>query len=746
MTRRPGKKLLSQPEPATSPAGAAAWTSALPATSAGPGIERVPATGDQPGELVDVGASSFTAAELAELKLPGLPAHRANISRLATKDRWPSIERQGRGGGRAFPITALPSQARAEIYHRRTLAQAAKLTGTESKPRAPRAALADFTDRQKERHAARTVVLETFDVLKGKRSARSFVEPFVAAYNAGELAIPAWVIGDVPTLSRRTVERWLAARSRGEDETIAGRWAGGRRSVFAQSEAASDFIIGAHATQPLLAAEDLRDLLETNFPQGVPDQNGILVELPSARAVARFLQSWKQNAANRAALVALTDPDRFKSHFRFAPGDAGAGIVRPNQLWQIDASPADVLCSDGRRAIYAVIDVATRRIMGLVTDTPKTTASLLLIARACQAWGMPETIGTDNGSDFVSRHFRITLRQLGVHHKIAPPYSPERKPFVERGIRSVQHKFMRLLPGFIGHNVTDRQQIRARRAFADRMGVSEAEQFDAVPLAGEELQERFAAWLANVYEQRRHAGLGGRTPHEVAVELLAEFPPRFADPGAVGMLLMPPASGGGVRVVSKKAIRVDNVDYWTDRLIPGQRLQVRLDPADMGRIYLYTDSDPVQFVGIGVNPDLAGLDRAELAARVRAEQSAQTREATKRLRKLIRSTDIHSVADRMIGRAPLPLPANTTATWSTPELEEAARAARHDGVAAIADLTDQRREQPEETMAERYARAKQLRSLVDEGREISAESRAWLEGYEGSHEWNGLRFLEDQAG
>lgn len=735
-----------QPASVTSLADVAASRS-LPHPNAtgttGPDNHRVSgAVGDRHGALVDVGADFFTAAELADLKLPGLPSLRQHISRQATREGWKHRTRQGRGGGREFPLSALPSQARAEILHRRIVEQASKAAGLQGKPRAPLPAATNLKAWQSEKLAARQALLELYADFKGDRSDRQSVPLFASAIAEGLVPIADWMHPLLPKkFCLRTLRYWIAASNSGDAERMASRPRGRRRSVFELSAEAADFIVGAHATQPLLGAEELHGLLKTNFPQGLPSANGIMLDTPSVATVARYLREWKSDAANRSALVAYTDPDRFKSHMRFAPGDASAGIARPNQVWQIDASPADVLCTDGRKTIYAVIDVATRRVMGLVTNTPRTAASLLLIARACQAWGVPETIGTDNGSDFVSRHFRITLRQLGVHHKVAPPFAPERKPFVERGIRSIQHKFMTLQRGFIGHDVADRQQIRARRSFAERLGMPDA--FDVVGLSGDELHESFAAWLANIYAHRPHAGLGKRSPHEVALELLQTHSVQWAEPQAIGMLLMPPASGGGVRVVGKKGIQVDGIEYWADRLIPGQRLHVRLDPADMGKVWLYTDTDPMRFVGIGLNPDLAGLDRAELAARVRAEQAAIEREDRARMRRLTRQADIHSVADRMIGRAPLPMPANAAVNYSTAELEEAFQAAqRRDAVELLAD----RRVDQEETSEERYARAKQLRALVDAGTEISADSLQWLEGYESDREFKALKLVEEATG
>ena len=762
--RRPANLLQSQqpqpvqgggsPRPDSSGAPSSAEigerTKASPSSAdSGPDTTRVPAAGDHRSQG-NVGADFFSAADLAALKLDGLPQRRDQISKLATRRGWASREREGKGGGREFPLSALPPAARADLLQRRILEQASKSLGTNlgttARPRAPLATLAALSQRQAERHAARTVVLDAFDGMRGPRSDRATFDLFLAAYNAGQLDLPDWARADVRHLSRRTLERWLAARKAGRDETLAGRWAGGRRSIFDLSADAADFIIGAHCTQPLLSCDELLGLLKTNFPQGLPDAQGVMLDYPSVATVARFVSAWRADAANAAAFLAFTDPDASKSRHRFAAGDAGAGIVRLNQRWEFDASPTDILCSDGRKNLYALIDVATRRVFPLISDTPRTEASLLLLARACMAWGVPEVLGTDNGADFTSRHFKVAVRQLGIHHKPAPPYSPERKPFVERGIGSLQHKFMPLMPGYIGANVAQRTQIRAREAFARRLGVSDAEAFDAVAITGAELQERIGAWLANIYEQRPHGGLKGRTPFEATQELLAREVPRIPHEAAVGMLLMPPAGGGGVRVVGKKAIRVGNVDYWVDRLIPGQRLQVRLDPADAGKVWLYTDTDPWKFVGIGLNPELAGLDRAELAGRLRAEQNAFEKEGRARLRRLVRKADLHSVAVRMIGKAPAPLPANAAANWSTPELDEALRARQHTAAApAIADVRDlgERRPQDEETEDQRFARSKALRALLDAGREISADSRAWLETYEASHEWNGLKLVED---
>jgi len=70
----------------------------------------------------------FTAAELAELALPGLPGDKRSINRRAQDERWTSRAgtdgnslvrpRVGRGGGVEFHVTLLPGAARLELARR----------------------------------------------------------------------------------------------------------------------------------------------------------------------------------------------------------------------------------------------------------------------------------------------------------------------------------------------------------------------------------------------------------------------------------------------------------------------------------------------------------------------------------------------------------------------------------------------------------------------------------------------------
>lgn len=61
----------------------------------------------------------LSAAEIAQLGLPGLPASKRGVQMLADRERWTWVRRTGRGGGRAYSLTHLPEQALSALEAKR---------------------------------------------------------------------------------------------------------------------------------------------------------------------------------------------------------------------------------------------------------------------------------------------------------------------------------------------------------------------------------------------------------------------------------------------------------------------------------------------------------------------------------------------------------------------------------------------------------------------------------------------------
>ena len=407
---------------------------------------------------------------------------------------------------------------------------------------------------------------------------------------------------------------------------------------------------------------------------------------PALSTIRAWLARWR--IENAGALSAVTNPDRHRSHRQPAGGDASANVHRLNQLWELDSTPADVMCADGKRyAIVAALDVWSRRGRVLVAPTSRASAIAALLRRCILDWGVPEIVRTDEGRDYTSRHVLGVLADLEIEHDPCPPYTPEAKPHVERFLGTMARDLFAFLPGFTGHDVVGAAALRARKSFAERRRAkgarsdgrkAPAETF-AVALTAEQLQDYCDHWCEAVYGCEPHAGLGGVSPANRA-RSSAEPVRRVHDERALDALLAEPA-GDGWRTVGKKGIRLDNVNYIAGDLGPlvRERVRVRRDPADLDRIHVYRRDGT--FVCVAEDPARTGADRTAIAAQMKARAGEADRKARKRARALTKRHRPERVMDDVLAKAleesdrVVALPRKAEA-HETPALSEAAKAAK----------------------------------------------------------------------
>jgi hypothetical protein len=412
------------------------------------------------------------------------------------------------------------------------------------------------------------------------------------------------------------LKRWRAFARSGKKSKLAVDRAAARRGKGLLDRANEGeiriYCLALLAKQPQLTAHHVRALVADAFPH--IHVGGATAAVPPVRTFQHALKGWRKQ--HRVELESIRNPDGFKSTMRFAARVANPAS-RLNEVWQIDASPADVLTLDGRYTIYVCVDIFSRRMIALVTKTPRAAAVGLLIRKAILAWGVPERIKTDNGSDFIARATQRLFAALAIEHEKSAPFRPEQKGHVERAIGTLQRGLMRTLEGFIGHSVADRKVIEGRKAFSQRLGETAEDMFE-VRLTAAELQQRADEWCADVYGNAPHAGLKGQTPFAVAA-MSATRVRRIEDVRALDMLLAPVAGKDGLRVVTKTGLRINDTHYIAGWLPVGETVLVRMDEADMGRAYVF-DETGEQYLGDAIAPDLAGLDPAATIAAVRAEQ------------------------------------------------------------------------------------------------------------------------------
>lgn len=579
-----------------------------------------------------VAKEAYSATELSALKLPGLPSSERGVKLAADRGNWPRRPRIGRGGGVEYPLETLPPAIKLELQRRATLAAlavpapAALMVGGAAPPE--KVARALRAGRGHARLDAHIDILTAFDAFRSRRdglSLRRAMHAFVGLWNSGQTGDPA-TRAVLATISEPSLRRWLEARRAGDLARLAGNYGNRKGSgpFDGPLRHVRDWLINTAAQSPELSIASIRKAALGAFGEVlavVDNETGEVADhpLPSLRRMQALIKGWRK--ANPSLNRRLNDPDAWKNRDMLALGDQDQHIMRPNQLWMIDASPADAHATDGRHAIYALIDVYTRRMMVLVTRTPRTEAVKLLLRQAILAWGVPEEIRTDNGSDFVSREAKRVFAALDIIHDPSTPFAPWEKGIVERVIGTLQHGLFPMLPGYCGHNVAAAQKIRERKAFAARLGEKDAAAF-TVSLTAAEIAAAIAAWVNDVYHHQPHDGIGGKSPFQRLAEWQGGLR-RVAELRALDMLLM---KAEKPRLVGKKGLRLNNSHYW-DRagaLIPfiggEQGLEARLDPADPSVAYIYNPETAAFICTAERLEEMSPGERAAVAGEAKAKQ------------------------------------------------------------------------------------------------------------------------------
>lgn len=687
----------------------------------------------------------LSAAEIAALKLPGLPASPRGVLFAAQRAAWASRPREGRGGGIEYAVTSLPPEARIAYVGQNI--DAIDVPASMAREAASEPAAVMLAGTAAQGRDARLAILALADgvaaqsQVKRKRADMLFCD----LYNAGTLDVAPWIAGEVKHLTPRTLARWRALDRKGQKSKLGVDRAAARRGSGVLDRAndgdVRTYIIALMAKQQQLTAHHIRALVADRFPKLLVGGN--VVDLPPIRTFQYTLKAWAE--AYRVELLSIRNPDGFKSSARFAARVAHPA-ARLNEVWQIDASPADMFTSDGRCNIYVCVDIYSRRMVSLVTKTARAAGVGLLIRKAILAWGVPERIKTDNGSDFIAHTTQRLFAALRIEHEKSTPFSPEQKGHVERAIGTLQRGLMRTLPGFAGHSVADRQVIRNRQAFSKRLGEAAEDMFQ-IQLSSADLQKAADAWCADVYGNAPHAGLNGMSPFQVAATAPGKIR-RIENVRELDMLLAPVAGKDGRRTVTKTGLRINDTHYIGGFLNVGDSVLVRMDEADMGRAYVF-EADGETYLGEAIAPELLGIDPTVAIARVRAEQKkfiAERMDAVKRTARRIKASDfagaIHRQALRDAGTL-IEFPKQSV-VHDTPALAAAgdavtpAEAVHSDAVIALAAQMRAEDAMPAanvkllrkaETDHQRWNRAREIEARVARKEFVESDELMWLGGY-----------------
>jgi transposase InsO family protein len=714
-------------------------------------------------------------ADLVQLRLKGLPRTQRGINKLIQREKWrdrPLAYRAGRLGW-VYHEQLLPPEAQDDLYERRNIEMAKHARPVSN------VSWETTGDPKLDKHfklkAMRTKVLSAANsyCLDKRISRDRAYKEFAALYNERVLSFPDDVYDVVKHVSRATLWSWRKQLLKDPMRALGG-WGRKKRLpdlALANGGEVAVFIGGLIMAQPGLSIPVIRDLTRAKFGAEV-EVNGRRQALPSLRSFQRFVKWW--TAKNAAAIAKETDPDRYKNKYRHAGGDRDRWVTAVNELWEIDATVMDVMASDGRRPnVYVALDVFSRRIITHVSRTPSTQAMLELLKKCIMRWGVPDTIRTDNGSDFISEEARRALDALRIKHDICTPFSPWRKGKVERAIGTIMHKWAPLMPGYVGHDVAERSKIEARKAFSERLGEKPAKLLRAA-MSMEEIAEALDAWVLNSYERTVHGSLN-MTPMEKAASCTRPVK-RIESLKALEMLFAPTAPGGGTRVVTREGVHIGGRLYYTSKVLAGTRVLARRNPDDLGVVWLF-DPDTQEFLAEAICPEAAGIDPEAAHAMVRktteemvkdaaSAAKRKAREITRNPRYLIDAANEQAAREaasvvafpkrgethepqavRAAAEATGERPAEEPPGQIDPEIyERQSRRLMAEWEAAqgkITQLHPANESRGDEDVL-RYKRAKRLELRLADGGQISEADAQWLRGYQRTSEYRAAQRLEKQ--
>ncbi|CCG07333.1 Mu transposase C-terminal domain-containing protein [Pararhodospirillum photometricum] len=540
----------------------------------------------------------YTTAELAALGLPGLPRTKQGVNKLATRESWPARDRQGRGGGREYPASALPEVARVALGKRR-VSEARAVTAVDAAPPLVAVDPGRLTDAARATMAARAALLTEVDRLRaeGGLSARQAVLVLVEHAQAGTLRPDLAALAPAAnarggkvgarTLSYRTLYRWLAERDAG----------------------------GIAALAPAAPA-----------PPEWPDWAGTLLDLyrrPQKPAIAAALSLWPEGAGPAPS---------YDQARRFIGGlgalARNAGRMGPRELKSLRAHrvrtfehllPGDVWTADGhcldrevmhpltgkpaRPEVVSIVDVSTRLWVGWsawLDEAAWLVAAALRVATL--AYGVPAIWYVDNGCGFRNRAHAAPvtglLGRLGVTPKHSIPYNSQARGVIERF-----HKTALVAPAKESMAYMGVDMDRQARQLAYKTSRRDLRLYGSSPIV--QPWDEFVGWVDEMqvrYNARPHSSLPkvrdpetGKVRHQTPAEAWAAktveaeaqgVAPTRVDEAEARDLFRPHEE----RTVRRATVSLGGATYYSRVLeecdLHGVRVQVCYDAHDLGRVWV----------------------------------------------------------------------------------------------------------------------------------------------------------------
>ena len=332
--------------------------------------------------------------------------------------------------------------------------------------------------------------------------------------------------GRTVSVSRKTIDRWIAARRAGGFDALVPA---PRQCSPRTDPQVVGLAVGLKKENPARTAAQVRRVLIAQLGWA-----------PSERALQRWFEARE--------LATRPDGRPPQAYGRFEAG-------RVNEIWTADLmNGPDV----GGRACHlaGIIDDHSRFLTGhQFVRLPDAVRFAGVLRAAITAHGVPSVLYTDNGSCFADASLQRTCAVLGIKLTHSQPGRPMGRGKIERVFETIQQQF--LVEVTAGGDP-------ARHPVADL----------------DQLNDLLDHWVREVYHQRPHSETGQPPAERYAAAGPATVPD--------AMVLREAFCWSAVRLVRKTAtVSLEGNEYSVDPFLAGRKVELVFDPFDMTKLAVW---------------------------------------------------------------------------------------------------------------------------------------------------------------
>lgn len=601
------------------------------------------------------GKTWFTAAELAELALPGLSKAKRKINERAQAEAWSlrngedgtplARPRQGRGGGMEYHVSLLPAAARSALAQRGV----AIVADVRPEPITTAAQMWRWYEAQSDKVKLtaehRLTVIQFVEQIDASGFTRSYaVTTACKKFGVGASTLWGW-LGLVDGITRAD---WLAY--------LAPRHSGGGAEAQIDPQAWQIFLSDYLRPEKRPLAECVREA------RAWADRNGI--ELPHARAFERKL---KREIDERVIVKARMGEEALR---RTLPSQQRSVLdLHALEAVNIDGHRFDVFVhwedgTIGRPMMIAIQDVFSRKMLAWrLARSENSLDTRVVIGQLLRNWGVPKHFLLDNGRAFASKwitggaktRFRFKVKDtdplgvltaLGINIHWATPFRGQSKP-IERAFRDLTNIIAK-------HPETS-------GAYTGNRPDAKPENYGTAAVPIEQFRRLVDRGIAahNSREGRRTETAHGRYSFDQVFEMSAAAAPiGKATPEQLRLALL---TAEECRLDRKTAeVRLEGNRYWTPELADhrGEKVMLRFDPDDLhSEVHVYARDG--KFIATAPVLEKAGFFDKASAAKRRAQEAdlRRTIREKEKLEDLLVAADLAKLLDD--GDAPEPAPIET---------------------------------------------------------------------------------------